>query len=269
MRSSFGTSRMRRLPRVDFAASIATAGKTRWPVRFNADDTKMPVVNDPVLGSARKVIQMIIHEADGGGGTTLDNPRGQLQAPQSIAEGTDFWVGFGLLLPAGFPAVPVANGWQSFFQLFGVSSTGYPAFRLAFEGNSGFFGWRRQPSKGEGNALTLTPQYGAWMDFALHIRASANPALGFVEVWTNFGSGWTQRALAAAPGDTLVGKRLYTETITAGLPLGGAYRTDVQNYRKAGMYDVATCFHADHRQALASGDDATDIASVSPGSYGV
>lgn len=268
MRSTFGRSRMRRLPPIDFSASIATAGKTRWPVRFNADDVKMPVVNDPVLGASRKVVQMTIHEADGGGGATLDNPRGQLQTPTSITEGSDFWVGFGLLLPSDFPPVPIANGWQSFFQMFGVSSTGYPSFRIAFESNGGFFGWRRQPSKGGGDALSITPQYGAWMDFALHVRASANPALGFLEVWTNFGSGWVQRPLAAGPGDTLVGNRLYTETITPGLPAGGAYRTDVQNYRKAGMYDVATCFHADHRQVASTGNDANDLSSVSPRSYG-
>lgn len=267
MHSIFGQARIKRLPLVDFSSDIAVAGKGRWTTRFNADDVRMPVVDDPILGPARKVIQMIIHEADGGGGATLSNPRGQLQAPTSIDEGTDFWVGFGILLPVGFPQIPLSFGWQSFFQLFGVSDTGYPAFRIAFEGNGGFFGWRRQPAKGGGDALSLTPQYGAWMDFALHVRSSPNPAFGFIEVYTNFGGGWTQQSLAAAPGDTLTGKRLYTETITPGLPPGGAYRTDIQNYRRREMYDLAVVYHADHRQHLSTGNDAADLAAVNPGSY--
>lgn len=251
-----------RLP-LPFFSDIATSALAKWPTKFNA--SKMAVVNDPILGAGRKVVQMTIHEADGGGGASLDNPRGQLQAPNNIIAGDDFWIGFGLLLPSGYPTPTISNGWNAFMQLYGAPFGGYPPFRIAFESNAGFFGWRRE---GTTDTCPITPQYDAWMDFAIHFKMSTDPAVGFVEVWTNFGAGWTQRTMIAAPGETLVGKRLYCQTITPAIT-SGPCRTDVQNYRKAAMFDVSTCYHADHRQAVSTGVDATDIAAVSPMSYGV
>lgn len=266
---------MRRIPGLSFFSDIATHGKSKWPVKFNATDPKMPVVNDPILGSARKVIDMTIPEAWGGGGTTLENPRGQLQAPAVLYPGALAWISFSLLLPSGYPVPNLAwpAGWNSFFQIFGYSATGYPAFRLAFEGTDAF-GWRRQPAKGGDLALSLTPQYDAWMDFAIAVHMHTDPAVGWIEVWSNFGSGWQQEELTASSGDTLVGNRLYTETITAGFSGASLYRSDVQNYRKEGMHATTTCYHADHRQVpmVAYSSEAASLVAgtfteLDPGSY--
>lgn len=259
---------MRRHPRLDFYSDIANKGKSAWPIRFNANDPKMPVVDDPILGSSRKVLDMTILESDGGGGTSLDNPRGQLQAPSAIYPGATFWASFSLLLPSGYPQPTLAwpSGWNAFFQLFGTSDTGYPSFRLAFEGDSGAFGWRRQPSKGGEMALDIAPQYDEWMDFAFALHMSESPSAGWIEVFTNFGSGWVQRPLAPSAGDALVGNRLYTETITAGHEAGGYYATHLQNYRKAEMYASSTCYHGDHRQVPLR-NYATEAASLLSGTF--
>lgn len=267
MRSGFSTS-MRRYPDLAFNSQIAVSGKTKWPTRFNATDPKMPVVDDPIRGASRKVVDMTILESYGGGGTSTDNPRGQLQAPKALHAGAQAWISFSLLLPAGrpLPTAPYPSGWQAFFQIWGTSTTGYPSFRIAYEGNTGEFGWRRQPTKGGGWGCQITPQTGAWMDFAIAVHMNPNPAVGWIEVWTNFGTGWTQRDMTASTGDTLVGKRLYTETMTAGYSLTDLYASHVQNYRKAAMYNSATCYHADHRQVAIS-DYTAEAASLVAGTF--
>lgn len=266
-RSSLSTG-MRRYPLIGFFSDIATRGKGGWPIRFNATDPKMPVVNDPIRGASRKVIDMTILESYGGGGTSLDNPRGQLQAPASLFPGARAWISFSLLLPADrpLPTAPYPSGWQAFFQIWGPSTTGYPSFRIAYEGNAGEFGWRRQPTKGGEWACQIVPQTDAWMDFAIAVHMHPDPALGWIEVWTNFGTGWIQRDMTAAPGDILVGKRLYTETITPGYSASSLYASHVQNYRKTGMYDSATCHHADHRQVESADYDA-EAASLVAGTF--
>lgn len=267
-RYGFSGARMKRHPSLDFFSDIATKGKAAWPIKFNSTDPKMPIINDPIRGASRKVIDMTIPESYGGGGTTLENPRGQLQAPSVLYPGANLWTSFSLFLPVGYPLPTEAwpSGWNMFFQVHGVATTGYPSFRLGFEGNDGTFGWRREPSKGGDVALNITPQYGQWMDFAIALNMSTDPAIGWVEVWTNFGSGWTQRPLTASAGDTLVGNRLYTETLTAGYVPGTYYASHLQNYRKAGMLDSTTCYHGDHRQ-VPMVSYSTEAAALTAGTF--
>lgn len=272
MTRTIGVPRARRFPRLDFDSQIAVSGKTKWPVRFNATDPKMPVVNDPIRGAAQKVIDMTVRAEWGGGGTTANNPRGQLEAPRVLYEGAQVWVSFSLLLQAGMQLPVLPTDWNAFFQLHGISATGYPSFRLGFEGGSGF-GWRREPAKGSTWACPITPQYGAWMDFAIAVHMHRDPAQGWIELWTNFGSGWVQRSLAPSAGDTLVGKRLYTETITAGYT-GLRYASHIQNYRKAGYAASIAAHHGDHRQvpivnyaAEASALVAGTFTALDPRSY--
>ena len=267
MRSTLATT-MRRYPILSFFSDIATYGKTQWPTKFNWADPKMPVINDPVLGAGRKVIDMTIPESYGGGGTSTDNPRGQLQGPSSLYPGAQVWSSFSLLLPSGFPLPTLAapSGWNSFYQIHGRSTTGYPSFRIAFEGDDGSFGWKRQPTKGGEWACAITPQYDAWMDFAIAVNMSPDPAVGWIEVWSNFGAGWVQRPLVASAGDTLVGNRLYTETITAGFEAGSNYAAHVQNYRKEDMFDSCTCYHGDQRQVPIT-NYSTEAAALVAGTF--
>lgn len=252
------------LPPIPFFSDAANFGFTKWPTKFNSDN--MAIVDDPILGAARKVVDMTIHEADGGGGTSHNRPRGQLCAPLSLTEGSDHWVGSGILLPVGYPMVNKATGFNAFLQIMGTPTTGYPPVQFGFVGNAGKFGWRREPAKGEVWALDISPVYGAWMDIAMHVKMSSNPAVGFVEFWINTGAGYVQQTLVASTGDTLVGNRLYTQTITPGAEIT-PLRNDLQNYRTEGMYDVSTVYHTDQRRIVATGNDAADLAAVNPGSY--
>jgi hypothetical protein len=87
-----------------------------------------------------------------------------------------------------------------------------------------------------------------------------------VEFYINTGSGYVQQPLTASVGDTLVGNRLYTQTITAGAQVS-PLRNDIQHYRSEDMYDVSTVYHTDMRRIVATGNDAADLASVDPGSH--
>lgn len=265
MTGTIGAFKARRFPRLDFYSQIASSGKALWPIRFNAEAPKMPIVDDPIKGPARRVIDMTILEEWGGGGATLNNPRGQLQAPSVLYRGAMLWVSFGVLIPAGMPMPTSPIQWNSVFQVHGLSDTGYPSVRIAFEGDGGF-GWKRQPSKGENWACSIEPQFDRWMDFAFALHMHTDPALGWVEIWTNFGSGWQQRPLVASAGDTLVGNRLYTETLTAGFVESSRWATHIQNYRKAGYAESTTVFHTDHRQ-VPMVDYASEAASLVGGTF--
>lgn len=248
------------LPPVEFDSDLATKGLGGFASITNSH--LMTVMDDPILGASRKVVRMVVPDD---AGWPTENPRGQLQSTYALVEGTDFWLGFGVLLPAGTGHPTSPGGYLAFMQLYGPPFAGYPPVRIAFEGSEGRFGWRRGDTLGWEWACEMTPQYDAWMDFACRIKVSADPEVGFVEVWTNFGSGWAPQAMQPA-GGTVEGHRLYTQTITPAVS-NGRLRTDIQSYRKVGQIESVTSYHADMRRAVATGNDSTDIASVSPGSY--
>lgn len=251
-------------PPVPFFSDVANAGPNKFSSRLNS--ASMSIVDDPILGASRKVINMTIHEADGGGGTSSARPRGQLATPNALGEGTEFWVGSGLLLPVGFPTPTTASGFNAFQQIMGTPATGYPPVQFGFYGNAGGFGWKREPAKGSVMALDIKPTYGKWMDVVMHVKMSFNAAVGFVGFYINTGSGYVQQDLAPSPGDTLVRNRLYTQTITDGAQVS-PLRNDIQHYRSENMYNVSTCYHTDIRRIVATGNDTADLAAVNPGSY--
>lgn len=243
-----------RLP-VKFTPDYAT-GPSQWPVRFNTHT--MTVMDDPILGASRQCIRMVVTNADSAAST--ENPRAQLQGPANLYEGDEVWIGWATLLPVGFPApLPYGNSWLKIMQLYGRPFGGTSPLNIGFENDSGIFGWKRDAAHGYVWACEITPQYGAWMDFAVHVKMSEDPAVGFVEIHTNMGSGWTQHDMVAAAGDTLDGQRLYTDTITAANAVGPS-RTDMLNYRKVDMFETCTTYHAAHSQGAS-------LAAVDPGSY--
>jgi hypothetical protein len=259
------------IPPVDFFSDFAAYGTDKWA--SITSPTQMSIVDDPVTGAARKVLRMEVPDSYTSGPTI--NPRCQLSTANAIRAGSDFWLGFGLYLPSGDYHLDASRAWIAFVQLYGAPFTGYPPFRIAFEGpgptgDRAGFGWKREPAMGDDWACLIAPQNDAWMDFACHVKMSADPAVGFVEIWTNFGSGWIPRTMLPVGGIVTTtpagGHRLYTQTITPAVQLG-RLRTDAQLYRMVSEVPSVLCFETDHRRIPATGSDLADINSVNPGSY--
>ena len=114
--------------------------------------------------------------------------RNELVKHDNAAEGRELYYGWSTLWPSDYPLTPT---WQVFMQWHHPGSSGAPPVRFVlgcsaadcgapltdqifFIVNGGNNMWTHRP-------LTL----GQWHDFVLHIKWSADPAAGFVELWVD------------------------------------------------------------------------------------
>jgi Polysaccharide lyase len=102
---------------------------------------------------------------------------------RDVQEGDDLYFGFSTYLAPGFPT---SGGWQVITQ-FKQNFDGSPPLSLNVEERQyeleGGYGHPDGPdefSRPIGPAIT-----GVWVDWVLHVRFSADPQVGFVEVWQN------------------------------------------------------------------------------------
>jgi hypothetical protein len=147
------------IPPVDFFSDFAAYGTDKWA--SITSPTQMSIVDDPVTGAARKVLRMEVPDSYTSGPTI--NPRCQLSTANAIRAGSDFWLGFGLYLPSGDYHLDASRAWIAFVQLYGAPFTGYPPFRIAFEGpgptgDRAGFGWKREPAMGDDWACLIAPK---------------------------------------------------------------------------------------------------------------
>ena len=226
-------------PDVLFDADVGHRGLSAYAAVVHRN--RVAVVDDPVLGRARKVMRFTVYDSDTG--PTAD-PRAQVETARRWGEGADIYVGFSLLLPRGWPAQLPQGGssWLTLAEVYGPPyagaspvkvgmGSGVPA--LSVQRNATYdwdVAWRKGP--------ILT---GRWQDFVIHERLSKDPAKGFFEIWTNTGSGWHQGKVEGRD-------RLYMRTLDASNG-GGANYSALKLYRKAGMFPVLTCYFAEHRVA--------------------
>jgi hypothetical protein len=207
----------------DFSRGLAA-----WSTKIN--EKAISVVDDPILGSKRKVAKFTVHDNDMGPG---ENPRAQIEGPANLVPGGEYWAGWSTLLPADFPTIP-SGGWLTLQSIYGAPFAGagplgtrLGANELQFQRNATYnwdLPWRQ------------TIQRGRWTDFVYHVKLSPDPTVGFVELYLNTGNGWAQQTLGGQ-------NRLYMKTLDSTNGAGpNSFR--VNNYRKQGMFDVATLYHA-------------------------
>jgi hypothetical protein len=121
--------------------------------------------------------------------TTTDNPRTQLQTPDSLEQpGDELWEQWSVYFPEGFPTIPTIEqgGYLLFQEDYGAPFNGPPA--LAWD-------VLRLEEAGT-DLLTLahagiTPPYqtplvlGRWVDLYVHKKLSRSMTDGFVEAWVD------------------------------------------------------------------------------------
>jgi hypothetical protein len=101
------------------------------------------------------------------------------------------------------------------------------------------FSYRRNATYGYDSPLATPVIKGRWVNYVIHLKMSRDGAVGFREQWINSGAGWTQQLLKGQ-------KRLYMKTMDTSNGTGPNF-SSMSLYRRAGMFGVATVFHAAHR----------------------
>lgn len=250
---------------VEAAGVVLPDGQvSAYPIDFHADFAAKPPeqvyaminpaaassVNDPILGSARKVMRI-----DANDDTTLDvgDPAGKVrcqgQAPFVFGPGHEVWLGISFLFPSSFPVVP-AGGWMVMHEFHGPPFNGgspndftvIPGDRLAYK--DGFK---------EGWSTPLLRD--TWIDLVLRVRFSNVPARGFAELWMNTGSGWVAQKFPNGSN------RLNYASIGVSNSRGFT-GSQPKHYRKRGMWaGTVTTYYADHRIG-------TNFDAVRPRTYG-
>lgn len=215
-----------------FDSAIATRGLSAYASVHNAH--RISVVDDPVRGSARKVMKFTVHESDN---QLTGNPRAQAETAKQFDDGDDIYIGFSMMFPSDYPSTLPAGGWMTFAEVYGPPYAGGAPIRIGAQNGS------TAPAMILGNGAAVpwrmaSLQRNVWYDFVLRERLSFSASTGFVELWVNSGSGWTKQLLSGRD-------RLPLATLGTANG-GGANYHKIAAYRKAGMFPVVTHYFADH-----------------------
>jgi hypothetical protein len=228
--------RLETVIRLLWSADLETGDLSAFHV-YDSDRVGSPgpmVVDDPAV--ARDGRYAVAFPIPPGGNRNEIVPRLRVLRP-----GDDLWFAFSTGLAPGFP---VDAAWQVVTQ-WKNQGEGSPPLELAVGGGdyrlSGGFGHPQGPrrfSRSLGPAVA-----GRWDDWVVHVRFSADPAVGFVEVWR---------------GGRLV--------LPAFAPPGGTMYPGAASYLKIGYYrnpeiDVAGTLVMD---ALRVGTTASAVARPAP-----
>lgn len=235
-------------------------------------DQRSRLVDDPVLGAARRVLRVDVPDSLGGGEDqpTQSTVRFQSSSPRAIVEGDELCVGFAVMLPEDFPTVYPqddpgnpsgrATGYVALFQVYGPPyvqgsplvlhadrrTPDDPLDELTITGN--------ELNPGDPDALLALPyRRGVWTDVVLRLRASSSIEDGWIETWVNQGGSSGVRPLTLQGVGVRVPRVLLRED-------SQAFRTDLQVYRVRGRIEHVGLWFAGHRIAAT-------VAEADPGSY--
>jgi hypothetical protein len=213
---------------------------------------RISVVNDPVLGARRKVGKFTVYDSDLG---PTENPRAQVETRADLTLGTEFWAGWSTLFPSDWPKMLPCGvgGWLTFESVYGPPYEDSSPVHLGMRGCSGNIVLQRNVTYGWDVPWEMPIPRGSWIDFVIHEKLSTDPAVGFVELYVNSGTGWRQQEL----GGKL---RLYMRTLD-GSNDAGPNSMRLELYRLRNMFPTLTLYHADHKIGAS-------FAAVAPRSYG-
>ncbi|MFC4949917.1 polysaccharide lyase [Pseudonocardia sp. GCM10023141] len=145
--------------------------------------TQPKVVTSPVRDGGHAIALGLTGATTASDGICCGSRNELLPKFRDLEEGDDLYFGFSNYLAPGFPT---SGGWQLITQ-FKQNFDGSPPLGLYVEDGQykieGGYGYPTGP-KPFMKPLSPAPT-GQWVDWVLHVKFSANPAIGYVEVWQN------------------------------------------------------------------------------------
>jgi hypothetical protein len=175
-----------------FDGSFASGNFNAYSSGAVVSPADITIINDPILGTARKVVRMSVNDGDTGGVTT-DN-RAQLETPQLWFEGDDLYIGFGFMLDATFPSLS-SSMWATFAQVYGPPWADSAPYSVDM--NNGTY------IEFDGYTDSTNMARGVWYDFVVHETLSTTTGGSLAEMWVNKGSGYVHIDTALGHGVTL------------------------------------------------------------------
>jgi hypothetical protein len=232
-----------------FYADYARKGLAAYAMVWHRE--RVSIVDDPVLGSARKVAKVTVYDFDTG---PTSNPRVQMETARFWDEGEEYYVGASYYFPSSWPNVS-SSGWVNLGEIYGPPYSGAGPNKIMVlrkSDGSQVLCWQRNQNYNYDRPFEIPLIRERWFDLVLRVKLSSDPTVGFWEAWLNRGSGWERLKLHGR-------SRLFTRTIDSSNNHGANYHK-VSQYRARGMWKVATNYIADHRVG-------TSFEAVAPRSY--
>ncbi|OAQ58307.1 polysaccharide lyase domain-containing protein [Pochonia chlamydosporia 170] len=179
--------------------------------------------------------KLVVHDNDTNAvcpDSPTENPRAQLVSPPLFKDGDEYYIGFSVLFPSGFPKI---SNWFMFFELYGPPYNGTPSMAL-FVSKENKLTFGRDAAYNRDTIWTGAPIVpGQWRDIALRVKFSTDPEVGFVQIW----DGGKQQELVGGNGTTVVYRTLNPEVNWNGSPntvVLNQYRSKDTNYGPVTLY---------------------------------
>ncbi|MBN1209683.1 MAG: heparin lyase I family protein [Myxococcaceae bacterium] len=243
---------------VVWRGDFETGNRSQWDKEQLIAADRAQVVSSPTR-QGRYALRVEVRKGDDP--IRASGNRNELVKFDGSSEGTEYYYGWSTLWPADYPMTP---NWQVFMQWHHSGNNGAPPVRLVLGCSAADCGQALPDTlffivngKTQWTMKGLTRDQ--WHDFVLHIKWSANPNVGFVELWYD--------------GQLVVPKR-YVRTM---FDSSGANYLKMGLYRDAATQPTAVLFHDGFVQATtleeampsarSGGEEAPDSgAPQAPGS---
>ncbi|XXF77956.1 polysaccharide lyase [Myxococcaceae bacterium GXIMD 01537] len=166
---------------VAWKGDFETGNSSQWTKEEKVNSNRLLVVSDRAREGSY-AMRAQVEQGDkpiqaSGNRNELVYIGGEFQPQQ--AEGAEFFYAWSTLFNEDFPS---ANTWQVFTQWHHTGLTGSPPVELYVIGEQ----MRMRVGGSSAKDLWTAPlQRGAWNDFIVHVKWSADPNVGFVELYHN------------------------------------------------------------------------------------
>ena len=214
------------------------SSSSSWYLNQSATPTRVATVADPT-GAAGSALQFTTENSDIAPATPTDNPRSQLDSPETLQSGQQYWESFEVYVPASFPSTQPANGWLSLqTTAYGAPYGGTPPACLSIE--NGDFRFQR-------NAYAPSPYQiaweeplvkGQWVRFTWHFLFASN---GWIELYVD------DKQVELTDGSTQVSQ--LPMSMIDSTDSQGPWFSDLQNYYVHNEFSSLTILYKDYRIA--------------------
>lgn len=251
---------------IQFSDNFQTGDLSNYSVIFHRETINF--VADP-LGSGKQVIRMDVPNTATG---PTSNPRCQMSPPHNLMADTEFWGGFAVLFPSGsgptagvtpFPTMPEGNsGFMNICQVYTSEPVSSAPTKLGFRAGSGQeLMWQRNVTYGNDRPWNLggPVEKDKWYEFVYHSKLSADPTVGFNELYmrTSTAGGWVKQTFF--PGTPQQTDKLFMKTLDPAANLG-LQRWDIQLYRSVNMFNNVSIYFSGHKVGY-------NLSQADPGIY--